>query len=196
MSPPPFAGAVLAGGASRRMGRDKAAIRIGGRTMAERVHDALVTAGAEPVVLIDPSIDRHPGQGPVGGVITALGLPGSGEGLVAVLACDLLDPSAEAIAQLVDRLHHQPQAAVAVPTWRGLPQWVHAVWRVPVALAALDAAFAAGARSFAEATTEMRVLTVDDVDPGALTDADTPADLAGVDAADDGVVPHRRGRNG
>ncbi len=78
-------GAVLAG-ASRRMGPgiDKALVEVGGVAMARRVADALRAGGAEPVVAVggdrsalgriglDGVDDRHPGEGPLGGVCTAL----------------------------------------------------------------------------------------------------------------------------
>lgn len=52
-----FAGAVLAGGESRRMGRDKAQLEIGGVTLAQRQVRVLRTAGARPVFVV-----RRPGQ--------------------------------------------------------------------------------------------------------------------------------------
>ncbi len=40
---------LLAGGRSRRMGRDKALIEIDGEAMISRVVEALVDAGREPI---------------------------------------------------------------------------------------------------------------------------------------------------
>ena len=50
-------GAVLTGGASRRMGRNKALVEVGGTPMALLVADTLSAAGCEPVVLVggDPA---------------------------------------------------------------------------------------------------------------------------------------------
>jgi molybdenum cofactor guanylyltransferase len=82
---PPFTGAVLCGGASRRMGRDKAFIPVGGRTLVRRVADALEAAGATPVVAVGGDLaalraegltavpDDAPGAGPLAGIVTALG---------------------------------------------------------------------------------------------------------------------------
>jgi molybdenum cofactor guanylyltransferase len=93
------AGAVLCGGASRRMGHDKALVEVAGLPMAERVARALVGAGCAPVrfvgggaaalaVLGRPVVaDRFPGEGPLGGVVTALAAGGD----VVVAACDLVD---------------------------------------------------------------------------------------------------------
>ena len=48
-APVAFAGAVLCGGASRRMGSDKALLGVEGRAMAVRVAGALAAAGGRPV---------------------------------------------------------------------------------------------------------------------------------------------------
>jgi CTP:molybdopterin cytidylyltransferase MocA len=79
------AAAVLAGGSSRRMGRDKATLRVGGTELARAAIRA-AAAVAEPVVLVAP--DGHPaatlaGRAGVGWV------PDPGEGPLAALAAAL-----------------------------------------------------------------------------------------------------------
>ncbi len=78
-------GAVLTGGSSRRMGRDKALVEISGRTLVEICVAALTDGGADEVVLVggDASAlgsvvprarwvaDLSPGEGPLGGLLTA-----------------------------------------------------------------------------------------------------------------------------
>ena len=71
-------GAVLAGGSSTRMGRDKAEVPVGGRTMIDRVATTLGTA-CDGVVVLGPDRegfetwgDRGPGLGPLAGLTTAL----------------------------------------------------------------------------------------------------------------------------
>lgn len=78
------AGAVLTGGASRRMGRDKAFVEVDGIAMVRRVAAALDGAGCAPLVAIGGDAtrlalaglecvpDRWPGEGPLGGIVTAL----------------------------------------------------------------------------------------------------------------------------
>jgi molybdopterin-guanine dinucleotide biosynthesis protein A len=118
-SPVPFAGAVLCGGASRRMGRDKALIPVEGRPLAVRVAEAIAAAGATRVLAIGGDIaalrrvgldaipDADPGAGPLNGIITALDrLAGAdaGDSVVFVGACDLVRPDPGAIAATVAAL--------------------------------------------------------------------------------------------
>jgi molybdopterin-guanine dinucleotide biosynthesis protein A len=61
LSPGQLTGAVLAGGQSRRMGRDKAMLAHEGRPMWARQAGVLREAGADPVAIV-----RAPGQPPLG----------------------------------------------------------------------------------------------------------------------------------
>jgi molybdenum cofactor guanylyltransferase len=92
---PAWAAAVLCGGRSRRMGRDKALLVVDGVPMVRRVVDAARTAGASSVLCVGspltpggralvadaagvPAVeDRWPGKGPLGGIVTALGALGA-----------------------------------------------------------------------------------------------------------------------
>src|SRR5258708_13143959 len=75
-------GYVLAGGASRRFGADKASAQLGGRIMLRRMcqlvesvaGSALVVASSERYAEYAEAMveDRWPGEGPLGGIITAL----------------------------------------------------------------------------------------------------------------------------
>lgn len=99
-SPPRCLGAVLAGGASRRLGRDKAAEPLGGLRLIDRAVGALRGACPEVVVISarpdtprgDWTVigDLRPSCGPLGGIETALDRARC-EGYAAafVLACDL-----------------------------------------------------------------------------------------------------------
>lgn len=95
----PFSGVILAGGASRRFGSDKALAQIEGKTFLERVWASLADA-SERFVVSDrpyPPYARRPdllrGQGPIGGVATALW--GARFPWVAIAACDMpyLEPA-------------------------------------------------------------------------------------------------------
>ena len=190
-SPLAFAGAVLAGGASRRMGRDKAGIVVGAETLLQRSCRVLREAGAAPIVAIGGAADvcrhagvervadRSPGEGPLGGVLTALdwaATPDVGATWVAVIAVDLvrLDPSV--VRRLIDAAaaaDDPPDVVVARGT-RDEP--LVALWRVSTCRGPVAAAFADGTRAVHrawDALTLQRVAVTDAL----LANANTPADL-------------------
>lgn len=169
------------------MGTDKALLVVEGRPMAVRVADALAAAGARPVVAVGGDgrrlarlglgvvPDTAPGEGPLGGIVTAL--ERSPHGIVVVAACDLVAPCPQALAATVDALVATPGTAVAVPVVGGRRQWAHAAWRSEAA-GPLRAAFDAGERAVhaACAVAGLGVAPVT-VAPAAVRDADVPADL-------------------
>lgn len=183
-----FAGAVLAGGASTRMGRDKALVPVAGRPLALVAASALRGAGASRVVAIggQPALeghglpvigDLHPGEGPLGGVITAL--RSLDAAIVAVLTCDLPSVTPHEVACLVASLDAEPRAAVAVAVQEGgRRQYLTAAYRVDAALGPLGAAFTAGERAVRRAAADLATVEVDGLDPHRLADVDTPAELA------------------
>src|SRR3954447_23098801 len=69
----PLTGFVLAGGKSRRMGRDKALLDWHGQPLLSHMTD-LLRSVAEQVMVVgrDPLPDRLPGCGPLSGIATAL----------------------------------------------------------------------------------------------------------------------------
>jgi molybdenum cofactor guanylyltransferase len=103
---------VLAGGRSRRIGRPKAFLEIGGRPLIDRVLDALSGAFSE-VLIVAPDFtpfthlgarlvaDTHPGLGALGGVYT--GLAAAGHPRAIVVGCDMPFLSPALLAHLVAR---------------------------------------------------------------------------------------------
>lgn len=98
MTPSPPTVAILAGGRSRRMGCDKARLKLGSSTLIERVlaavmpleaHCLLIANDAEAFADLKLPIhaDLRPNLGPLGGLYTALTLAPSSPLLL--LACDL-----------------------------------------------------------------------------------------------------------
>ncbi|MYA85613.1 MAG: molybdenum cofactor guanylyltransferase [Acidimicrobiaceae bacterium] len=192
-------GAVLAGGASARMGTDKAFIEIEGAPMVARAVGALRAAGAAPVLVVggdrsrlsalglDHVPDRHPGQGPLGGVITALDaldpLGGSGPDAVVTLPCDVKAPDPTSVRLVMERLagaagHSEagPPADLVVPLGGGVPQWTHSGWHRSC-LPRLSVAFATGVRALNEAARQLRTVEVEVPGTSWFADADRPEDL-------------------
>jgi molybdopterin-guanine dinucleotide biosynthesis protein A len=223
----PWVGAILCGGRSRRMGRDKALVVVDGEPMVRRVARALHQAGATRVHTVGGDrdalraategvsdraggavaalADGWPGEGPLGGIVTAL--EAATADLVLVVACDLVAPSPGTMAATVAALAGAPEADAAVPVRSaaaprgrpgdgggaprpgavvpgpippeaGSPEWLHAAWR-RAAAAPLAARLAAGERAVHRAVgaAALTVLAVAGLDPASLADADTPADI-------------------
>lgn len=125
---------VLAGGASSRMGRDKALLDFGGRTLIEHALALLRGIAAEPRICgsradlarFAPIVaDNHPGCGPLAGIEAALSISGSDLNLF--LPVDLPLLPAEFLRWMMARA--TTTAAVAtVPQFGGRPQPVCAVY--------------------------------------------------------------------
>jgi molybdopterin-guanine dinucleotide biosynthesis protein A len=180
-APAPF-GAVLAGGASRRMGRPKAFVEVDGTAMARRVADTLAEAGCRPVVAIGGDAeamagldistvaDSHPGEGPLGAIITALEHAAPCPVLVA--ACDLPWLDVATVAALI-AARRDDIDVVAATTDRIEP--LLSLWS-PSALEHTRVAFAAGDRAVHVVLEGLRVHTVE-VAPSALRNVNRPDDL-------------------
>ena len=102
--------AVLAGGQSRRMGRDKALLTLNGQTLIECVLAAAHPLECPTFIVGDPAAyaqlgppvypDHRPNLGPIGGLFTALELAA---GPVLLLACDLPFLTPEFLRYLISR---------------------------------------------------------------------------------------------
>jgi rhodanese-related sulfurtransferase len=97
---------------------------------------------------------------------------------VLVASCDLLAPSPTALRAVVEALAAAPGADAAVPESGGHLQWTHAAWRASSA-PRLAAPRQRGVASLKRAAEGLHLVVVRGLDPAALADADTPADLPG-----------------
>ncbi len=132
-------GVVLAGGSSRRMGRDKTLLAAGGESLPERTARRLAAVCAE-VAVADrgrgllpglPSLADGPGRGPAAGILGAAeAYPGR---RLLVLACDL----PRVPERLLAALARSPEADWVVPRWREGVEPLCALYG-PAALAALS----------------------------------------------------------
>jgi molybdenum cofactor guanylyltransferase len=185
------AAAVLAGGASRRMGRDKATLAVGGVALAAGVLAAAARV-ADPVVLVAPEghparrlharVVTDPGQGPLAALAAALEALETGH--VLVLAGDHPGLAVELLTQLVALAPRGE--AVACRRGPRLEPLV-AVYRRAPALAAARARLSGppGGRSLLGLLADLDTVVVEEpewraLDPGgrSFVDLDDPADLA------------------
>lgn len=97
-------GVLLAGGASRRMGRDKALLQWQGRPLLDHVRARLWAAGCEAVVTSRAApgciADYYPGRGPLGGIHAVLRRRPAAGYLVVPVDMPLL--SAALLRELID----------------------------------------------------------------------------------------------
>jgi len=179
-----FSGAVLTGGQSRRMGRDKALLDVEGEPLAVRAARVLRDAGAGAVMAIGGDgaalgalglewhADLYPGDGPLGGIITALKVASAGTDVVVVVATDLVALTPSTVKTVVAGLTSEMDVALADS---GRLEPLCGAWRrraEPV----LAAAFAAGERAVHAALSGLVVVTVP-VDATTLRNVNAPSDL-------------------
>ncbi len=184
-------GAVLAGGASSRMGRDKARIEWDGATMAERVAGALaecvervrvvIRPGDAPPVAVPVIEDAHPARAPMVGVCAALRACEASAVLVA--ACDLPEVDVRCLLALLALVPARGGPDVVAPLGPKGPEPLLAVYR-PELLAEIERRIAADQLSLQALIRDADTLLVpEDVlrgfDPElrTLRNVNTPEDL-------------------
>jgi molybdopterin-guanine dinucleotide biosynthesis protein A len=173
---------VLCGGRSSRFGRDKALAPFGSSTVGGRVVAALRGAGIDPVVAIGGSAgdaiglptvpDRRPGEGPLGGLATAL--LWARRGWVVVVPCDLPLLGVEHVELLLAAGPEDRRPIVA--TVDGRPNVSLSLWPADAGRRILELVDG-GERRFRAALEGERWRGVE-VPAVALADADTPEELA------------------
>ena len=165
------------------MGTDKAFLEIDGVPMARRVADALADAGCSTVYAVGGDstrlrrlgfvtlADQFPGEGPLGGIVTALHLAISPTDVVVVAACDM--PSLDGatlqhlLAELGDAdiaMAHSDRLEPLCSCWRG------------TVLDHLRSEFEHGVRAVRDAVAQLDVVLVQ-VATDAISNLNTPADL-------------------
>lgn len=201
-------GVVLAGGQSRRLGRDKALLRLpSGVTLLEQTLAVLRAAGLREVVIsvstseraaalrvavhalagLPYIVDDTPDRGPLGALHTVLrAFPGRAALLA---ACDL--PRLDAAAPLL-LLHERGAADIVFPRVGGHDQPLLALYG-PACLPVAARLLAEGHLAMRDllAAHGLRVCVLDDTDldradvpPSAFDNLNTPADLAALLDAD------------
>jgi molybdopterin-guanine dinucleotide biosynthesis protein A len=200
---PAWAVIALTGGGSRRMGRDKATLDVGGatlldRTLADVPPEIPVVVAGPPVRVARPGVrfaqEDPPGGGPVAGVGAALTLVVAP--IVVVLAADLplvgSLPAALAGALVdTDGAIPQPDAVLAVDA-SGRPQQLCAAYRTGALRRAVAEVGSAEGAAMREVVGRLRTVTLSiiavrelrgepvELDP--TWDIDTPEDLYRLEA--------------
>ncbi|HEX4778419.1 MAG TPA: molybdenum cofactor guanylyltransferase [Acidimicrobiia bacterium] len=180
-------GLVLTGGASTRMGRPKADVRWDGERLADRVA-RVVTSVCEPVLEVGPGfttlpsvVEDPPGRGPLAALVAGVDALAADGALPPVLlvAVDMPFVTGALLTFLCDRPGH----GTVVPVTAGHAQPLCARYDADACeRAAL--LVAAGERSMHALLASVAVELVPEHDwhavapQHALTDVDTPADLA------------------
>ncbi|MBW3659082.1 MAG: NTP transferase domain-containing protein [Actinobacteria bacterium] len=137
-------GLVLAGGASRRMGRDKATLVFEGERLVDRAVRVLLAICGEVLVasgdgrrldLPVPQVADHvPDAGPLAGLVA--GLTVAAHPVVAVVAVDAPFADPGVLLRCVARLGDAP---ACLPEVDGVPQPLHAAWATAAVADARDA---------------------------------------------------------
>jgi molybdopterin-guanine dinucleotide biosynthesis protein A len=185
-------GFILVGGASSRMGRDKAQLTLGGRSFVERIAQALGTisvrvnlVGAKNVdssLKIENVPDVYEGWGALGGLHAALA--GCRAEWTAIVACDLPFVTSELLGRLASL---REDAEAVVPVQRdGRLQPLCALYRTAVCRERAHQLIEKGERRPRALVQEVRARIVGWEELRALRDAhlffenlNTPEDYAG-----------------
>jgi molybdopterin-guanine dinucleotide biosynthesis protein A len=188
-------GFVLAGGASRRFGRDKALVEFDGEPLITRLCRNLQGATITNVGIIGDAAkygnfgveciaDRWPGEGPLGGIITALAagnVSATQDSWSLTIGCDMPFLTSEWLRHLAARAAASKAEVVVPESSYGLEP-LCACWRAS-AVTTLTRAFERGVRRVTEAMKQVPMEILDATDWKRFDSADrlfwnmnTPAD--------------------
>lgn len=182
----PLFGLLLAGGESRRMGRDKATIRREGQTqlshamqlLGEITERAFVSARADQDDAerrrFQQIVDRYEGLGPIAGILSAMDEYPDVDWLV--MACDLPNIDAGTLSKLVaSRALDKPFTAY-ISSHDGLPEPLCAVYAAASA-DILKRFVADGVNCPRKILIRSDTLLLEQPNPRALDNINTPDDL-------------------
>ena len=137
-SHPEVSAVVLAGGMSRRLGRDEAVEPLGGRPLIGRVLARVAQVTDETVVVVNDTaraaalplgedvvaaIDRYPGAGSLGGIFT--GLEAARADWALVVACDMPFLNVRLLRRILSLRRGRD---AVVPVIEGRPEPTHAAY--------------------------------------------------------------------
>ncbi len=187
--------AIMVGGKSRRMGRDKAAIELDGMSLLDRVASAASDAG-HPVLVVGrntsnrpvpvPSqwetiADDKPDQGPLGGLATALRYACGSSVLLCATDTPAIEPQAFRWLAAQAAAYGSSEYDGVVATWEGKPEPLFAVYfssvlpmvnrRMTCKQLSMQGLIEAG---------NFKLIELPKVHAGAVADVDSPGDLSNI----------------
>jgi molybdopterin-guanine dinucleotide biosynthesis protein A len=168
-------GYVLAGGGSKRFGRDKALVEVGGMPMLERMTELLQRVAKQVKIVAVPGKyvsfgneiveDRWPGEGPLGGIITALedvAMSAERSKWKLIVSCDMPFLTQDWLQFLANRAA-KSNAQVVFPHSASGPEPLCACWQTGAA-AELRSGFERGVRKVTEGIALLRAEVLDEAD--------------------------------
>jgi len=189
---PGIAGAVLAGGAATRYGGvAKGMLSLPtGESMTGRIIAQISEAGIDPIVIIanDPQPygscrclilpDAVPGQGPLGGIATALAHFQASHGAVLFMPCDLPGIATSHIDALCEAFERGGEPIVAARTGRSMWHPLCAVVAVGQRRAIEQSAIQPESRRVRDVWRELGAQVVDFSDAKAFFNVNSPDQMA------------------
>ncbi|MFC4309321.1 NTP transferase domain-containing protein [Steroidobacter flavus] len=195
----PLFGLVLAGGASTRMQRDKAAIEYHGQSQLHWTFHLLSHVCAATFVSVRPDqreeptraglpqiVDRQPGIGPIAGISAALHAHPKAAWIV--VACDLPFLNEQTLRYLVERRDPRKIATAFKSSHDGLPEPLCAIWE-PAAREPVLAHIAAGKQCPRKFLINADTLLLDLPDARALDNVNTSDEYRSAVSAFGGPAP-------
>lgn len=170
------AGFVLAGGRSARFGRDKALAEIEGKPILLRMSELITEVVMRDACVIGSAAkyggfgakcveDRWPGEGPLGGIVTALLETAENAPMCAwslIVGCDMPFLTGQMLGYCVDRAKKSDAEVVLPRSAQGLEP-LCACWRTSVA-EKVQREFEQGVRKVTDAMKHLKMEILDEVD--------------------------------
>ncbi len=185
---PEVFGLVLAGGRSRRMGRDKALLQREGRSQLAHMVDLLSAHVARVFVStradqqdeperrrFDQIVDRYQDMGPLAGILSAMEAHPDVDWLVA--ACDLPNIDDKTLENLLAQRSDAHPFTAYVSSHDGLPEPLCAIWRAGTA-DIIRGFIAEGVQCPRKILIRSDTHLLEQADPTSLDNVNTPDDLA------------------
>ena len=162
------------------MGKDKARLPFRGVVLAEAVARQVREAAGNVTLVGHPELegipDRYPGEGPLGGILTALHHTSADWNLI--VACDMPELSAQFLERLLVVTASTDSAIVLPYGVDGRPEPLCAVYHRR-ALPDLEAAFARGVRKVTAAMEGIPIARFDVTEVAVFQNVNTPEDWSG-----------------